>query len=467
MFKISILNNSNPSRGTIFIGMLPEQGAYNASFEIARRLKQRDFRVIYGCTSKFNEHITNQGFDVCVFSETETAKSNAINMGRNMDSRRQSGERYLDILKDISQLADAYSPVLVLLDPLLWHLSPPLLSQGIPIIGLNTTLASVFQVNTPPVFSGVIPRANNKGNRLKCLFAWVRILVSHYKIRWYKCYLAMRAFGFTRWRNYDAYSLVCKNGGKLRCGEYGFRLKVPELVLSPRKFDYPEVSTWTPRYYIGSCVAEGRKDGTFDWSKLRKEKGIIYCSLGTYSRAYPHGKRLFVAVIEAVKNQDKWQLIVQLGRDATIEEYGTVPENIVLAQWVPQLEILAAADVFITHGGFSSVRESIYYGVPMVVFPCWLDQAGNAARVEFHNLGVRAEIAEVNAKMVATLLEKVTEDSAIREGIKRMQRVFRSEADYNTGADMVAHFLERRTEAARPSSTSIFKGEIDKEPRMV
>src|SRR5699024_11773708 len=45
-----------------------------------------------------------------------------------------------------------------------------------------------------------------------------------------------------------------------------------------------------------------------------------------------------------------------------------VPENVTVQKFVPQLEILQKADVFLTHSGMNSVNESLYFGVPMVVF---------------------------------------------------------------------------------------------------
>lgn len=58
---------------------------------------------------------------------------------------------------------------------------------------------------------------------------------------------------------------------------------------------------------------------------------------------------------------------------------------------VPQLKVLQHADLFVTHGGLGSVKESINYGVPMLVYPLDLqyDQNGNGLKVEHHGLGLR------------------------------------------------------------------------------
>jgi hypothetical protein len=37
---------------------------------------------------------------------------------------------------------------------------PPFLDAQVPIVGFNTTLASVFRMEVPPVFCNLIPRTN-------------------------------------------------------------------------------------------------------------------------------------------------------------------------------------------------------------------------------------------------------------------------------------------------------------------
>ena len=67
---------------------------------------------------------------------------------------------------------------------------------------------------------------------------------------------------------------------------------------------------------------------------------------------------------------------------------GKVPENIVVQQIVPQLEILQHADVFVSHGGMKSVNESLYFDVPLVVVPQGVDQPVLAKRVAELGAGV-------------------------------------------------------------------------------
>lgn len=51
-----------------------------------------------------------------------------------------------------------------------------------------------------------------------------------------------------------------------------------------------------------------------------------------------------------------------------------------LVDQLPQPLVLPCCDLFVTHSGFNSVKESLHAGVPMVIAPEMGDQPGNARR---------------------------------------------------------------------------------------
>ncbi len=166
------------------------------------------------------------------------------------------------------------------------------------------------------------------------------------------------------------------------------------------------------------------------------------CSLGTYSSAYPHSKRLFSSVIKAAESKSDFQFIVQLGDHFGDDEFKNCPDNVILVQQSPQLEILKKARIFITHGGFSSTREGAYFGVPMIVFPCWLDQPGNAARVVAHDLGVKGDINKVTPDILNSLMEEILNSNTMAAASADMKKSFRNHQDCNSGVKAITSFIE-------------------------
>jgi UDP:flavonoid glycosyltransferase YjiC (YdhE family) len=329
----------------------------------------------------------------------------------------------------------------VLLDALMWEFSPPLLDSKSPIIGLCSTLTAKFDVRFPPVFSDLVPdAAPSAWAHLRYCVAWARLLLRIAGRDAVEALMLLSIWGPLQYRALSARSRVQRSGGSLRYGEYGLRLDVPELVMSPRAIDFPQLAAQEDRIYVGSCVDPRRRDQSFDWEAIEKGKPLIYCSLGTYSRFYVHGNRLFSALIEAIRDDDRWQAIIQVGDAAAPEAFGPLPPRIVLTRFAPQLSILEHATVFITHGGFGSVREGVFFGVPMIVFPCWLDQFGNATRVVHYGIGLRADIATIDAAGIRALLDRA-QTPQLQNSARRMQAVFRQHASCQDGIDWIERFL--------------------------
>jgi UDP:flavonoid glycosyltransferase YjiC (YdhE family) len=84
--------------------------------------------------------------------------------------------------------------------------------------------------------------------------------------------------------------------------------------------------------------------------------------------------------------------------------------------------VLTQASLSITWGGAGTVRECINLGVPMLVFPVWSDQFGNAARVSSRNLGIQGNILNVTPQKMIELVEKVLADKTILSSVKKMKR---------------------------------------------
>jgi UDP:flavonoid glycosyltransferase YjiC (YdhE family) len=143
--------------------------------------------------------------------------------------------------------------------------------------------------------------------------------------------------------------------------------------------------------------------------------------------------------------------VIQLGNAADPQEFGPLPPRIRLVAQAPQLQLLERADVFVTHAGFSSVREALCHGVPMLMFPCRLDQPGNAARAVSLGLGLRGRIGSVDAAQVAAMLAAL-ERGPVRAAVARMQQALSAQPATSPAAlAVIAQALQAA--AARSAST--------------
>ncbi|GGU33029.1 glycosyltransferase [Lentzea flava] len=127
----------------------------------------------------------------------------------------------------------------------------------------------------------------------------------------------------------------------------------------------------------------------------------IIATFGTNAGLLLRGSTLLHVVAEAL-GQVPARSILAIGEG---EWTGPRPHNVELRPEVPQQRLLNTAKVFVTHAGYSSVREALTAAVPMVAVPLFADQPRNAAKVEDLKAGLSVGVKGLNADALA---EKIT-----------------------------------------------------------
>ena len=212
---------------------------------------------------------------------------------------------------------------------------------------------------------------------------------------------------------------------------------VPELLLAPLAFEFSPAVRRHNQHYLGLCMREHRQDTELDaafeaiWPDLvaRRQQGqrLIYCSFGTFYEGPDRILLTFVEnLLEAVRSLPNVQLICSVNRYVieTVRAWHKPIDLVHFFTRVPQLTVLAQADVFITHGGFGSIKESIHYEVPMLVYPLDLhyDQPGNALKVEHHGLGLRGTFSHERAASMHEKSLRLLEDESFRLNLARFRQ---------------------------------------------
>ena len=215
---------------------------------------------------------------------------------------------------------------------------------------------------------------------------------------------------------------------------------VPELVLCPAEFDLPKqaVRSKRKRYFVGAEVNWQRHEELFDWSRIDPDKPLVYCALGTHVDKYSHVQHFFETVIEAVGSLPQYQLILA---NPGPDSFKNLPANVLLLKHAPQLQILQRTSVFITHGGLNSIKEALFYGVPMVVFLCWVDQPMDANRIVYHRLGLMGDLSTVTVEEVRALIQKVAETNLYRERAKHFRDIIKQYEEAQVSVNVVEALL--------------------------
>ncbi|MBO5288287.1 MAG: hypothetical protein J6B11_02735 [Spirochaetales bacterium] len=142
---------------------------------------------------------------------------------------------------------------------------------------------------------------------------------------------------------------------------------------------------------------------------VKTHKKLIYISMGTVIN---NNAGFYHNCIKAFADTD-FQVIMSVGNLTDMTKFKNLPENIFVYQNVDQIAVLSKADVFISHCGMNSVNESLYYGVPLVMFPQTPEQGGVANRVSQLKAGIM--LKKNTVKNIQNAVKSLIDDGEYRK----------------------------------------------------
>ncbi|BBG96983.1 UDP-Glycosyltransferase superfamily protein [Prunus dulcis] len=167
------------------------------------------------------------------------------------------------------------------------------------------------------------------------------------------------------------------------------------------------------------------------WLNKRERSSVVYVCFGSeyfLSREQieelAHGLELskvsFIWVIRFPK-EEKGNRVEEVLPEGFLERVGE--KGVIVEGWAPQAKILNHSSVggFVSHCGWSSVLESIKFGVPIIAMPMHLDQPINSRLVEEVGVGVevkRTAEGSLERKEVAKVIRDVVVKK-IGEGVRK------------------------------------------------
>ena len=206
--------------------------------------------------------------------------------------------------------------------------------------------------------------------------------------------------------------------------------------------------------FVGSCISEEARSVDLNedpelksiltqFDNKPNDLKLIFMSLGTmvYTQFYVFENALksFLKFDDNQKRRFKssqFKIIMSVGAPV-LKKFNekiasgelNLPNNILLREKVPQLEVLKRADLFITHCGMNSTLETIKYGVPVLALPLNGDQPINAVRIcDELKFGVRLDPDSFTDNQLNDLIDQVLSDEKFKDNIERMSKI---SANYN------------------------------------
>lgn len=168
------------------------------------------------------------------------------------------------------------------------------------------------------------------------------------------------------------------------------------IVYTSKEFQ-PMADTFSERYaFVGPSIRRSVPS-----HNDKKERKRVYISLGTVLNK---NHDFYQNCINAFAKKD-YDVVMSVGENTDISSLGNIPACFTVKNSVGQIAVLQTADVFITHSGMNSVSESLYFGVPMVLFPQHSEQRMVANRVA--ELGAGLKLKGKRPKYLSTAVAEV------------------------------------------------------------
>ncbi|NRT70818.1 macrolide family glycosyltransferase [Clostridium beijerinckii] len=223
-----------------------------------------------------------------------------------------------------------------------------------------------------------------------------------------------------------------------------YNIKFPSMVDRPgkkgmlnivytSKYFQPYSESFDESYkFIGSSVIDRKESIDFDLSN-NEDKKVIYISLGTI---FNNSIEFYECCFKAFCNMNV-KVIMSVGRKIDISIFKNIPSNFIVRNYVPQLEVLKYADVFITHGGMNSTNEGLYFNIPLILIPQSVDQPFVANRVAELGAGIVIEKNRITPEALNKCVAEILSDDNFKINSEKIGESLREAGGYKVGVDEI------------------------------
>jgi zeaxanthin glucosyltransferase len=207
--------------------------------------------------------------------------------------------------------------------------------------------------------------------------------------------------------------------------------KLAQICQMPREFDFPRRALPDCFHYVGPLRRARAAVVPFPWERL-DGRPIVYASLGTLQNSR---EPLFRCFAEACRGLDV-QLVLSHGGGLTGPQAAALPGNPLVVSYAPQEEVLARAQLTLTHAGLNTVLDSLSHGVPLVTLPITYEQPAIAQRVRWAGVG-RTVSTRSSASRLTTAIKHVLVEPAFHRSADRMRQATLSSGGVQHAADVI------------------------------
>lgn len=208
------------------------------------------------------------------------------------------------------------------------------------------------------------------------------------------------------------------------------------VVVVPRAL-HPRADTVAAQNtFVGPMIGDRSFQGT--WAPA-DERPVLLVSFGS---AYTDRSEVYRACVEAF-DDGVWRVVLVVGGGVDPASLGELPAFVEVHREVPQVDVLARAGAFVSHGGMGGTLEALSHGVPIVAIPQIPEQRVVARRLEELGVGRHLPLDAVTAGALREAVDALTSDARVATALARMQGEIAASGGASAAADVAEEVAHR------------------------
>ncbi|XP_014479876.1 PREDICTED: UDP-glucuronosyltransferase 2B19-like [Dinoponera quadriceps] len=153
--------------------------------------------------------------------------------------------------------------------------------------------------------------------------------------------------------------------------------------------------------------------------------GCVYFTFGSMIRIETFSKEIIEIFYKSFKKIAPVRVLMKVAKKEDL--LPGLPDNVMTQSWFSQIAVLKHKNIraFITHGGLKGTQEAIYFGVPMIGIPLFLDQNSNILSFERKEVAISLNsIHDVTEEKLTSALNSILKDPIYRKNVQKLSKLF-------------------------------------------